>query len=115
MATESDEILTGERCYIKELINSTDHQNASLARCRVSPGVLTQLHDLSVHEWYVIQSGEGEMFVGDAPGYPVAPGDIVSIPARTAQQIRNTGADDLIFECLCMPRFDDAGYRSLED
>lgn len=108
------EVLTDERCYIAELINDSKQPGASLARCRVLPGVLTQLHSLSVHEWYVIQQGHGEMFVDQQAGYAVKPGDVVSIAPHTAQQIRNSGTEDLVFECLCVPRFEEACYRSLE-
>ena len=59
------EVWTVERCYITELLNSADQPEVSLARTRVEPGVTTQLHQLSVDEWYVIERGEGLMRVGD--------------------------------------------------
>ena len=58
-------VWTVERCYITELLNSTNQPEVSLARTRVEPGVTTQLHQLSVSEWYVIESGHGLMRVGD--------------------------------------------------
>ncbi|MEM7765505.1 MAG: cupin domain-containing protein [Pseudomonadota bacterium] len=109
------EFWTDERCFITELVNVESLPNASLARCRVEPGTLTQKHALTVREWYVIIAGTGEMFVGDARSFPVAPGDVVDIPANTSQQIHNTGEHDLVFHCLCMPRFSETCYRSLED
>ncbi len=108
------EVWTVERCFITELLNTADQPEVSLARTRVEPGVTTQLHQLSVDEWYVIESGEGLMRVGDEPPAPVGPGDTVAIPKHTAQQITNTGSEDLLFLCVCVPRFTQECYTSLE-
>lgn len=107
-------IFTAERCFIRELVNSVQHPHASLAHCRVEPGVLTERHRLSVDEWYVLLSGRGEMSLGDATPFEVVAGDTLFIPAGTPQQIRNTGDDDLCFHCLCQPRFTPACYQGLE-
>jgi mannose-6-phosphate isomerase-like protein (cupin superfamily) len=65
MANKSKpEVWTAERCYITELFNDDAWPEFSLARCRVEPGVTTQLHALSVHEVYVIEQGQGLMRVG---------------------------------------------------
>lgn len=108
------EVWTVERCYITELINTTSQPEVSLARTRVEPEVTTQLHQLSVHEWYVIESGHGLMRVGDEAPCPVGPGDTVTIPKHAAQQITNTGQEDLIFLCICTPKFSQECYTSLE-
>lgn len=108
------EAYTRERCYIRELVNTADHPAASVAHCRVAPGVLTERHALSVHEWYLVISGRGEMHVGNATPFEVTAGDTVSIPAGAAQQIRNTGDRDLCFHCLCTPRFTPGCYTPLE-
>ena len=67
-----------------------------------------------MHEVYVLERGEGLMRVGDAPPFPVAPGDAVTIPKHAAQSIRNTGDSDLVFVCVCAPRFSQECYTSLE-
>ena len=108
------EFWTGERCFITELVNDDAWPEFSLARTRVEPGVTTQLHALSVHEVYVIESGTGRMTVGDAAPFPVGPGATVTIPKHEAQSIENTGTNDLIFICLCTPRFSQECYTSLE-
>ena len=108
------EVWTGERCFITELVNDAAWPEFSLARTRVEPGVTTQLHALSVHEVYVIESGTGRMSVGDAAPFPVGPGDTVTIPRDVAQSIENSGANDLIFVCVCAPRFLQECYTSLE-
>lgn len=108
------EIWTEERCYIAELVNEPAWPEFSLARCRVEPGVTTQLHALSVHEVYVIRQGAGLMYVGDGEPREVGPGDSVTIPRQVAQRITNTGDTDLVFDCVCSPRFSEDGYTSLE-
>ncbi len=112
--TGKEEVWTTERCYITELLNDASHPEVSIARTRVESGVQTQLHKLDVAEWYIIESGEGLMTVGDAPPYSVRPGDTVAIPKGIAQTILNTGVDDLIFQCVCTPRFVLDCYTSLE-
>ena len=103
-----------ERCFIRELVNSPKIAEFSLAETRVEPGVRTELHKLDVNEWYIIRSGSGKMQVDGEPWFDVLPGDVVPIPAGISQRIENTGTDDLIFECVCLPRFTLAGYVSLE-
>ncbi len=97
--------LTRERCYITELLNSSSHPEVSVARARVRPDVTTELHRLSVAEWYVVEQGSGLMQVGDNAAFEVRAGAIVAIPPHVAQRIRNTGSDDLLFLCICAPRF----------
>lgn len=108
------EFWTGERCWITELLNRDEFPEVSIARTRVEPGITTELHALSVSEWYLIESGCGRMFVGDEPPYEVAPGDVVTIPKHVAQKIENHGARDLVFLCVCAPRFSQKCYTSLE-
>lgn len=105
---------TDERCYITELLNSASCAEVSLARTRVEPGVTTQLHQLSVSEWYVIEGGQGLMRVGDETPFPVGPGDTVAIPKHVAQQITNSGPEGLFFLCVCTPKFSQECYTSLE-
>lgn len=113
-AAPRDEILTRERCYIREMMNDPAVPQLSLAECRVAAGVTTEWHRLAVDEWYVIVEGEGLMETGrDAP-VPVIPGDTVTIPKGTPQRITNPGKSDLRFQCLCMPRFTPACYEALE-
>lgn len=107
-------VWTGERCYIRELINSESIADFSLADSRVEPGVVTELHSLSVREWYYIQQGSGLMEVGGGPQIEVGPGDTVEIPAGVSQRITNTGQDDLLLQCVCLPRFTPDCYHSLE-
>ena len=74
----------------------------------------TELHALSVTEWYVIASGKGLMQVGDDDAFEVGPGDSVAIPAGVSQRITNNGPQDLVLQCICMPRFTPEAYTPLE-
>ena len=107
------EFATSERCFITELFNHPSRPEISLARARVAPGVVTQLHALDVEETYVIEAGGGMMEVG-GDRFRVVPGDSVLIPPGMSQRIENDGIADLIFLCLCRPRFRVEGYINLE-
>ena len=113
-AGRAEENWTRERCYIREILNDERVPQTSLAECRIEPGVTTERHRLSVDEWYLIVRGRGRMEVGDDTPFAVGPGDAVAIPAGTAQRITNEGTDDLVFQCLCMPRFRPDCYEALE-
>ena len=113
--TAREETWTRERCYITELVNEDAIEAFSLAIARVEPGVTTERHRLSVDEWYVIRSGQGLMEVGDEPPRPVAEGDVVTIRKGASQRITNTGDADLVFECICLPRFTPDAYEPLEE
>jgi mannose-6-phosphate isomerase-like protein (cupin superfamily) len=110
------ELLTDEGCYVAELRNIEADPNCSIARARVKPGVKTKLHCLRrTVERYVILEGIGEVEIGDAPPVSVARFDVVYIPAGVSQRIRNIGSMDLIFLCVCTPRFRLEAYEKLED
>ncbi len=112
-STGLKEFATAERCFITELLGHPSQPGVSLARARVLPGVTTQLHALDVEEIYVIETGSGVMEVnGDR--FRVVPGDSVLIPQGMPQRIENDGTDDLVFLCLCRPRFRPEGYVNLE-
>ena len=109
------EFPTRERCHITELLNDARSPRLSIARCRVEPGVITELHALrGTEETYLIEAGRGVMDDGEHAGRPVGPGDSILIPAGHAQRIRNTGESDLIFLAICVPRFVPDCYVPLE-
>ncbi len=112
---ESREFSTTERCSILEVWNDARDSSASIARARVASGITTQPHRLhGVVERYLIIEGSGFVRVGDSIEQAVAAGDIVVIPAGVTQQITNTGESDLVFYCVCSPRFTAERYESLE-
>ena len=98
---------TDEGCYIREISNSEGDQEVSIARARVEPGVTTARHRLrGTIERYLIIEGSGLVEVGDHLAARVSAGDVVWIPQDTTQRISNTGTSDLVFLCICNPRFD---------
>jgi mannose-6-phosphate isomerase-like protein (cupin superfamily) len=111
---ESKEFHTPERCSILETWNDARDPDTSIARARVAPRVTTQLHRLrGVVERYLIIEGSGFVHIGDSIAQAVAPGDIVVIPAGATQRITNSGNSDLVFYCICSPRFTPECYESL--
>ena len=112
---QPSEYLTPEGCYILESWNDAADPAASIARARVAPGITTRLHRLEgVAERYLIVAGEGVARIGGEPTATLRPGDVVAIPAGVTQQITNTGSTDLVFYCVCTPRFTPGCYRALD-
>ena len=110
------EALIEEGCHIVELHNSDADEDCSIARARLDPGKTTRLHCLDATiERYVILEGTGEVQVDRAAPQPVHPLDVVNIPADVPQCITNTGETDLVFLCVCTPRFVAESYRDLEE
>ena len=112
------EFLTPERCSILEVANDGGDEELSISRARVQPKVTTEWHELrDTNERYVIVKGRGRVEVGELPPVDVAAGNVVRIPANTPQRISNRGQEDLVFYCICTPRFHpDCYVRSdLED
>jgi mannose-6-phosphate isomerase-like protein (cupin superfamily) len=98
-----NESSTAERCFIAENYSS---DGISVARARVEPGVTTVAHHLKgVDEIYIVTSGQGKANVGDLEPTEVGAGDIIVIPADTSQRITNIGKADLVFYCICTPKF----------
>ncbi|MGE5187518.1 MAG: cupin domain-containing protein [Betaproteobacteria bacterium] len=104
------EYLTPERRSIAENYSCKD---VSIARATVKPGVTTVPHHLKeVQEIYIITNGQGKVTVGTLEPTDVTTGDVVVIPPMTSQKIANTGTKDLVFYCICTPRFTQDCYVS---
>jgi mannose-6-phosphate isomerase-like protein (cupin superfamily) len=111
----SQEFFPPEGCYILELSNSAEDPATSIARARVAPGKATRRHRVrgTVERDFILE-GKGLVEVGRLPPREVNPGDVVLIPPDCRQRITNTGQEDLIFLCLCTPRFIPEAYEDLE-
>ena len=106
---------TSERCDINELLNHIDDTVCSIARASVAPGVCTQLHAVkNTVERYIILQGQGKVFINHSPPEKVAYLDTISIPSGAPQKIENTGEAELVFLCICTPRFEQKNYFCLE-
>jgi len=112
---DKKEFKTEEQCHIVELQNNQNDQDCSIARARVTPGVTTSLHKLKgIVERYVILSGVGEVLLNGQTGNKVTAYDVVNIPPGVSQQITNIGEEDLIFLCICTPRFKQEAYVAID-
>jgi mannose-6-phosphate isomerase-like protein (cupin superfamily) len=98
-----NETTTYERCSVAENYSSKE---ISIARTTVKVGVTTVAHHLNgVKEIYLITSGRGIAKVGELEPTEVAEGDVVVIPPGVSQKITNIGNVDLVFYCICTPKF----------
>jgi len=108
------EFYVDERCFIVEIHNRSDDESCSIARARVLPGETTQFHAVSgTIERYVILEGVGEVEIDGKLPITVRPLDVVCIRAGASQRIRNAGSADLVFLCVCTPRFPPERYAHL--
>jgi len=104
-----------EGCRILETWNTDADESVSIARARVAPGVTTKWHRLEgIVERYLLVEGRGLVEVGTLEPVEMEPGDLAVIPAGVRQRITNTGPSDLVFYCICSPRFDPESYRVFE-
>jgi mannose-6-phosphate isomerase-like protein (cupin superfamily) len=102
------EYLTPERCYIAENFSDKD---VSIARATVKPGITTKAHHLEkIQEIYIITAGEGKVTFSGLEPTNVSVGDVIIIPVGASQKITNTGQTDLVFYCICTPRFTEDCY-----
>ena len=113
---DKKEFKTEEKCHIVELHNNSADEDCSIARARVTPGVTTSLHLLKgIVERYVILSGSGEVKIDGQAEQMVTAYDVVNIPQGMSQQITNIGTEDLIFLCICTPRFKQESYVAITE
>jgi len=110
------EFYTEEGCYITELSNSSADEGCSIALARVEPGVTTEVHHLlGTIERYVILEGQGRIKSGTLSGTLLTPKDTIVIPANEPQSIANESDQDLVFLCVCTPRFKPENYQTTLD
>jgi len=108
------ETFIDEGCYIVELHNGAADVGCSIARARLLPRSTTRMHSLQgTIERYVIIEGTGTVRIGNTTAQTVAAMDVVTIPADIPQSITNSGEVDLIFLCICTPRFVEQHYQDL--
>lgn len=111
---QSKAFWTEERCHITEILNHSHVKNLSLAQASVQPLITTQVHSLDCDEIYYILSGNGILHL-DGSDFPLSSGDAAYIRKGKSQSITNPSpCHDLIFLCICTPRFEPDYYTSLE-
>lgn len=108
----ADEFYTEEKCHILEVINAAEVPAFSLAQARVESGVTTAWHSVKeTDEVYYILEGTGEMEIGTSFKRLIKKGEAVFIPKNQKQRITNIGEEDLVFLCVCTPRFLPENYK----
>jgi mannose-6-phosphate isomerase-like protein (cupin superfamily) len=111
-ANSLNEYLTPEKCFIAE---NYSNEVVSIARATVKLGVTTLAHHLvGVQEIYLITGGQGKITIGGLEPTDIDVGDVVIIPPETSQKVTNTGKTDLVFYCICTPRFTEDCYVNEE-
>ena len=111
-SAEIPENFIAEGCFIRELFKSTDGL-VSFADARLSPGQRTENHFLNADEYYYIRSGTADMYLNGVLTGSVRSGDLVRIKRHEAQYIHNTGPEELIFLCVCLPAFQPEIYNAI--
>jgi mannose-6-phosphate isomerase-like protein (cupin superfamily) len=109
------EYFSAEGCYINELFNEAIKTGASIAKAIVEPGITTENHFLKeTEEWYYLLEGRGEMYINGIMIGEVSKGEIIHIPSNIPQCIKNTGTENLVFLCFCVPAFNLDRYVKVE-
>jgi len=106
---------TDEGCSIIEIINNIDLPHISIAQARLKTGLTTELHSLDGDEFYYILQGQGTAELEGAQKFQLSKGDVLHIKKHQPQRIKNTGAEELIFLCICTPRFETKNYSALTE
>lgn len=99
---------TKDGCTIREILAPRNSIIArqSLAEALLPPGETNEAHiHVATEEIYYILSGTGVMQTG-SERREVAAGDGIAIPPGTPHQISNTGDQDLVFLCCCVPAYE---------
>lgn len=100
---------TKDSSTIREILapRNSDIVEQSLAEATLRPGAATHAHlHPGTEEIYYILAGAGRIAVEEEQS-DVSVGDAIAIPAGKRHQIRNTGSQDLVFLCCCVPAYTD--------
>lgn len=99
----------GELTDIRQSLEASEIDIVALAHdnstegCKLTPGMAVSMQWLKpgtelnghAHSWwhlFIIQSGSGELTLGDAEAVSVSPGDVLLVPAWTRHGFVNTSA-----------------------
>lgn len=103
-----------EGCHIIEIMNTLSSPDISVSQARVEPLKSTELHSLNdTKEYYYILEGTGIVEINGKKS-KVSKGDLVKIDVSIHQKITNLLNSDLVFLCICTPRFEPQNYISEE-
>jgi len=100
--------VTKDASEIREILapRNSAIQRQSLAEATLHPGQASVEHcHPRTEEIYYILQGTGRIKVGEE-AREVLPGDGIAIPPGQRHRIRNTGKEDLVFLCCCVPAYE---------
>ena len=100
--------ITKDTSEIREILSPSNSgvKRQSLAEARLLPGRSTEEHyHIRTEEIYYILSGQGEMII-DEEKCEVKKYDGIAILPGARHKITNTGDEDLIFLCCCVPAYE---------
>jgi mannose-6-phosphate isomerase-like protein (cupin superfamily) len=101
---------TKDTSLIREILAPRNAPDAvvrqSLAEATLPPGAATEPHfHPNTEELYYLLRGTGRMRFPESER-EVGPGDAIPIPPGAPHQIVNTGTEDLVFLCCCVPAYE---------
>lgn len=105
---DCEQFVTKDASLIREILSPRNSplKRQSLAEAIVPPGAITNEHfHVDTEEIYYILSGVGR-FEMNGESADVKPGDGIAIPPGSKHRIRNTGVEDLVFLCICVPAYE---------
>ncbi len=100
--------VTKDTSEIRELMahRNSSCERMSLAEATLYPGRRTERHTHpKSEEIYYVLEGEGAMLIAGETR-PITRGDAILIPPGSEHQTWNTGAEKLVFLCLCSPAYE---------
>ena len=109
--------ITKDGSLIRELMSPRNSacKRAGLAEAVVPPGGKTECHrHLKTEEIYYFLQGSGKVLCGEAL-HTVVPGDCLLHAPGARHQVWNTGPEDLVFLCVCVPAYEHEDTEMLPD
>jgi mannose-6-phosphate isomerase-like protein (cupin superfamily) len=107
--SRSQEIIAGDNCFLKELINPLKDKDLdlrySLSVGRIQLGGETYLHRLKNSEVYFLLKGTAEVYINDDVAV-VGAGQAIYVPPGGAQRVKNVGSEELLFACIVDPAWE---------
>lgn len=102
---ECPAFVSGDNVILRELLHRDKGKFSfrySLAYAKLQTKRATLPHRLKTSEVYYILKGKGIMYIG-RESRRVGPGNVIYIPPRSRQHIKNTGNTALEFLCIVDP------------